>query len=85
VAYERRNAANGHHRKQRIVAGTVSTPVAIIAGAIIHRLWGDELGQEVTIAIASVVGSMITATTICFWDLRGIALSWIFKGRRQRK
>lgn len=77
--YERRVPAV--KRSHRIMAGGISVPVSIIAGGIIHKLWGDSMGAEFTMAVASLAGSACTLVSICFWDIRGIVMARYRKRR----
>lgn len=81
---EERRLDNGKLRKARVTAGGVSVPVAIIVTTILNHEWGETLGQDVTIAIASLVSSAISVSVLCFWDLRAIFLNK-FRNRRVRR
>ncbi len=72
-----RRATNGSQRKERMAAGGLAAPVSILANYIIFLLWGKNVSTEVAIAISSLVGSFVSVMTICFWDLRGLLLSWV--------
>lgn len=77
--YDRRTAAI--KRSHRIAAGSLSVPVSIIVGGLIHHYWGDSLGTEFTIAAGSVAGSACTLLSLCFWDIRGLLLTRLRKRR----
>jgi len=77
---ERRNV-NGQQRKSRVKLGGISAPIAILITWGITNLWGQQMSQEIVIALATLVGSLVSVATICFWDLRGIALSYVFRRR----
>lgn len=79
--HERRNV-NGKQRKSRVAAGGVSAPVAIILTWTITEHWGTQMSDEVIIALATLVGSAVTAITVCFYDLRGMLLSRLYHRRQ---
>jgi len=78
--HERRNV-NGHQRKSRVKLGSVSAPIAILITWGITNVWGQQMSQEVVIALATLVGSMVSVLTICFWDLRSAVFKLIYSRR----
>jgi hypothetical protein len=82
MEYERRTV-NGKQRAHRIAVGGVSAPISIVISTLIHHFWGDTMGTDFTIAVSSLASSLITVLAICFWDIRGIILSRMFKRRRK--
>lgn len=78
---ERRNI-NGGQRRHRVSVGSASVPVAIIINFIVMKQWGIVLSDEMLIAVSTLIGSITSVVSICFYDLRGILLSR-FMRRRQ--
>lgn len=77
---ERRNI-NGAHRRQRVAMGGLSAPIAILVAMVVNRWFEKSMTDEEIIAVSAVVGSVVSTISICFWDLRGILLSYAFHRR----
>jgi hypothetical protein len=82
---EERRAANGKSRKSRITLGGASTPIAILISYGVTDLWGHQMSQEVAIALATVIGSLTSVASVCFWDLRAIVLGHLRRRAVDRK
>lgn len=78
---ERRGS--GSQRKQRVALGASSSPVGIVLAWWLYNMLGWTMTEFELIAFSSVCGSITAAATICFWDLRGIALSLIHRRREK--
>ena len=74
-----------HHappRKQRLAAGGISAPVAIVVAFLIHDVWETDVSNEEVIAISSLIGSGVTMASLCFWDFRELLLEWLHSRRK---
>ena len=76
-----RREVTGQDRKARIVVGGASVPIAILLNAVILRVWELDMGTDVSIALSSMLGSLVSVALLCFWDLRGVVLAY-FAHRR---
>lgn len=79
---DERRKDNASHRRSRIKAGGVATPLAIVVSYFLHKWWMQDMSTEATIALSSVIGSLTAAGTICFWDIRSFFLAWLKRKRR---
>ena len=79
---ERRTNDDGKQRKLRVATGSASAPIAIIVSYVVYQFWGKTMTTEVMIAISTLMGSLVSVLSVCFWDLRGIVLSRLYKRRR---
>ena len=64
------------HRKHRLVAGGSSMPAAVILCYLANKYLGVPTDDHMlTAAIDTLIGSVVTAATMCFWDIRSMILS----------
>jgi len=68
-------------RASRLRAGGISAPISILVTYGVHQLWGTNMSTEVTIALTSLISSIVTIFSLCFWDIRAIFLER-YKARR---
>lgn len=61
-------------RGSRLKVGGLSAPISILIAYAVHQLWGTEMSTEVTIAVSSLVSSIVTVFSLCFWDIRALLL-----------
>lgn len=70
-----RRSTQNPARKQRLIAGTSSAPLAIVVCYAVNKVFDiPPEDQTLNIAINTLVGSAVTVLTLCFWDLRAILL-----------
>lgn len=79
---DERRTVNGKQRKHRIAVGGISAPLSLLLVFLVRDIWGKPVTEELMIAISTLMGSLVSVATICFWDLRGIVLSRL---RRRRQ
>lgn len=70
-----RRTPNGKQRANRLAASGISAPLAIVITWLITNHMETEMSDEVLIALSTLIGSAVTATTVCFYDIRAILLS----------
>ena len=80
---EEQRESNVRSRGKRITAGGVSVPIALIVSYIIKETWGHDMPDDVLIALASVIGSLVTVGTLCFNDIRGVLLARMKRRRAE--
>lgn len=79
---DERRVAN-KQRKSRVAIGGVATPLSLIVAYVFHEIMGKDMSTELAVAVSSIIGSLVGVASICFWDLRGLWLSWWRRSRRQ--
>lgn len=77
-----RRVLDGRQRKSRIAVGGVATPLSIVIAYLFHRSFGTDMSMELTVALSSIIGSIVGVGSICFWDIRALILSWLKQKRR---
>lgn len=76
-----RRTANNKARSSRIAVGSMSAPLSIIISWILFDIWGKPVNTELTIAISTLMGSLVSLAALCFWDLRAILLNRFYNRR----
>lgn len=75
-------------RRDRLVMGTgvgggIGLAIALIAGMLYKDTTGNQLDQEISLAIGSVIGSLGSTIAICLQDIR--TMLWALIDRDARK
>ena len=69
-------------RGKRVTVGSLSGTIAILISYAVHERWGKDMPIEVVISISTLIGSLITTAALCARDFQGLALAWVYRGRR---
>jgi len=72
----------GARRRWRIVSGTASAPFALLGAFFFRRHTGQELPDDVLIAVVTLIGVMTNHVIVCFWDVHELVNAYV--GRRAR-
>lgn len=76
-----RRVVSGLSRKSRVTVGGLSLPVSIIISWGFNKALGGDMPVDVTIAVSSVVGALVSVGSLCFWDIRAILMERFRKRR----
>lgn len=71
----------GSHRSQRLTIGGLSAPLALVLSFFYDQHFGQEMPDQVSIAIATLIGSLVSVGALCLEDLRCLILAY-FRHRR---
>lgn len=76
-----KRGADPSQRKNRVALGFGAAVPAILLAKWIKWEFGLELTVDEAIYLAGAIGSITSVASICFWDLRGIAMTFFYHRR----